>query len=145
MKQATLTLSQFAHDLGAHARITQAVSLVWHKQYVKASAATRQAMREEFMTHFISGMLECNAKQAMRILITPNGERTETQRKAYQAASQKFLYHISRTGAKTEQPKQPSVRIAGHLRTAAMTFLAEFDGESLEDQLRQALIVLRSL
>jgi hypothetical protein len=134
MKKAVLTLSQFAHDLGAHQRITQTVSLVWHKQYTKASAATKQAMRVEFVEAFVRGY--------------SNGVRNltaEAKRNAEMAASQKFKYHISRDGAKSVQPKQTSQRIQPHLRSAAMTFLAEFSGDTLEEQLRQALVVLRSL
>ena len=146
MSKATLTLSQFAQDLGAHSRITRDVSLVWHKQYVKADAVTRKALREEFMTHFIIGFMQCTEKQAMRILITSAPERTADQKKAYEAASQKFLYHISRTGAKSQPAQaQSSKRIAPKVRSAAMDFLAEFEGETLAAQIKAAIAVLNSL
>ena len=56
--QVELTYAQFAHDIGAHQRLTLAVSLVWHKQWLKATPQTRTALRDEFMTHFTMGMLE---------------------------------------------------------------------------------------
>ena len=134
MSKATkpvLTYAQFANDLGAHQRLTLAVSVVWHKQYAKASAVTRTALRDEFMTHFTMGMLECNMKQAVRILTATISERTEKQHKAYMAASQKFKYHIARDGAKSaaKPAAKPvkSTRMTAEARQAAKTFLAMFD------------------
>ena len=143
-----LTYAEFAHDLGAHSRLTREVSLVWHRQYTKADTATKQAMREEFLTHFISGYVKCTEKQAMRILIKGAPERTVEQKQAYEAASQKFLYHISRTGAKSKpaaQTGQTSHRIPAHLRSVAMDFLGEFEGKNLEEQIKQAVALLNAL
>lgn len=142
MSKATkpvLTYAQFANDLGAHQRLTLAVSLVWHKQYTSANAVTRTALREEFLTHFTMGMLECTMPQAVRILTTPKGERTEAQNKAYQAASQKFKYHIARDGAKSAAKPAASLRISREMRGAAKDFLAMF--KSAED----AIKVLRAV
>ena len=128
MSKATkveLTYAQFAHDIGAHQRLTLAVSLVWHKQYVKASAVTRTAMRDEFMTHFTIGMLECTQTQAVRILTATKGERTKAQHAAYMAASQKFKYHISRDGAKSGTKPAKSHRFSADVRSAAKSFLAQ--------------------
>jgi hypothetical protein len=142
MSKATkpvLTYAQFANDLGAHQRLTLAVSVVWHKQYAKASAVTRTALRDEFMTHFTMGMLACNMKQAVRILTATISERTEEQHKAYMAASQKFKYHIARDGAKSETKPVKSLRIPREMRVAANDFLSLFD--SAED----AIKVLRAV
>jgi len=123
--QVELTYAQFANDLGAHQRLTLAVSLVWHKQYAKADAVTRTALREEFMTHFTMGMLECTQVQAVRILTATISERTEAQHKAYMAASQKFKYHIARDGAKSETKPAKSNRLSADLRAAAKAYLAQ--------------------
>lgn len=135
----TLTLSQFAHDLGAHQRITTEVSLVWHKQWLKADAVTRTALRDEFLTHFTMGMLACTMPQAVRILTKTKGERTAKEQGAYMAASQKFKYHISRDGAKSKPAEQTSQRIPADLRAAAKAYLAHFDNVA------DAIKVLRAL
>lgn len=130
MSKATkveLTYAQFAHDLGAHQRLTLAVSLVWHKEYVKADAATRSARREEFMSNFVVGYLECTPVQAVRILTATIGQRTKEQHKAYMAASQKFKYHIARDGAKAQTTPTKSMRLSAATRQAAKDFLAMFD------------------
>ena len=142
MSKATkpvLTYAQFANDLGAHQRLTLAVSLVWHKQWLKATPQTRTALREEFMTHFTMGMLECTQVQAVRILTATISERTKAQHAAYMAASQKFKYHISRDGVKSEAKPVKSLRIPREMRVAAKDFLAMF--KSAED----AIKVLRAV
>lgn len=137
--QVELTYAQFAHDIGAHQRLTLAVSLVWHKQWLKATPQTRTAMRDEFMTHFTMGMLECTQTQAVRILTATISERTKAQHAAYMAASQKFKYHISRDGVKSETKPVKSLRIPREMRVAAKDFLAMF--KSAED----AIKVLRAV
>ena len=131
-KAVPLTLYQFAHDLGAHQRLTREVSFVWHKQYAKATPATRQAMREEFMAAFVLGY--CRGEKSHSI-----------RRNAEMAASQKFKYHISRDGAKDAkaQPEPSRQRVSKVHRDAAMDFLANFEGDTLEEQIKQALAVLR--
>lgn len=139
MSKATLTLSQFAHDLGAHQRLTLEVSAVWHKQWLKATQATRTALRDEFMASFVTGMLDCTQTAAVRILTKTKGERTTAQQAAYMAASQKFKYHISRDGAKSAETQQTSHRVSRDLREAAKAYLAHFDNVA------DAIKVLRSL
>lgn len=145
MSKATLTLKQFAFDLGSHQRITREVSEVWHKQYSKADAATRQAMREDFLSEFIRGYADCTEKQAMRILITVRGERKASEQQAYEAASQKFLYHIARTGTKDQRKEPKRIRFTSEQRKAGDEFLATFPGETLAEQIAKARAFLASL
>ena len=128
MSKLTITLSQFAHDLGAAQRITLEVSTVWHKQWRTSTPETRTALRDEFLTHFMRGMLACTVTEAVRVLTLTKGERNKAQQAAYMAASQKFKYHISRDGAKAKPVTVPSnQRIPTDLRAAAKAYLALFD------------------
>ena len=123
--QVELTYAQFAHDIGAHSRLTLAVSLVWHKQWLKATPQTRKAMRDEFMANFTMGLLECTMPQAVRILTATISQRTKVQHNAYMAASQKFKHHISRDSAKSETKPAKSNRLSADLRAAAKAYLAQ--------------------
>ena len=138
MSKATkpvLTYAQFAHDIGAHSRLTLEVSLVWHKQWLKATPQTRTAMREEFMTHFTMGLLKCTMPQAVRILTATISQRTKVQHNAYMAASQKFKHHISRDSQKNEaKPEVKRMRLSADVRAAAKAYLTQFD--SVEDAIK---------
>jgi hypothetical protein len=148
MSKATkveLTYAQFANDLGAHQRLTLEVSAIWHRQYVKAGPVTRTALREEFMTHFVAGMLSCTVHAAVRILTASKVVRSKAQQNAYMSASQKFKYHISRDGAKSEATPVRQLRVSAERRAIAMDFLSEFEGETLQEQIQQALKLLNAL
>ena len=135
MTETTLTFSQFAHDLGLHSRITREVSLVWHKQYLTATPATRHAMREEFMKAFFDGYVQGVRK------LTP-----EIKRNAEMAANQKFKYHISRDGVKDQPKAAPkAMRVDKAMRNTAMDFLGNFEGESLDAQVKQAIALLKAM
>lgn len=92
-KQLKLTFATFAHDLGAHTRITLDVSVVWHKQFNAADAVTRTAMREEFILNFMIGY---GCKNAQGIMAQSRDERSAEDQKVYDAARAKFTYHVVR-------------------------------------------------
>lgn len=101
MKQNLITLSfaSFAHDIGAHTRITLDVSKVWHLEYVDADKATRSARREEFILNFLIGYGLASAK-ATKVVAQSREERSEADQKVYDAARAKFTYHVVRPTAK---------------------------------------------
>lgn len=98
MTKSTLTLAAFAHDLGAHHRITLEVSEVWHKQYVKADDVTRRALREEFVLNFLVGA-GFTATRAAKVMALSRTERSTADQNAYRAAEMKFKYHVVRDAA----------------------------------------------
>ena len=123
------TLNQFAYQLGCHARITLAHSLIWHKAYIKAADATRAAWRTDFQANFVAGALNVSTERAQAIVALKRTERTATQEQAVNAAGQKFRYHVSRDGAKSKSNKTKShkaeptkVRISAAERAAFEAF-----------------------
>lgn len=94
-KQIKLSFATFAHDLGAHTRITLEVSKVWHDEYLSADEATRKARREEFIRNFLIGY-GLTAARADSVMGQSRDERTADDQKVYDAARAKFTYHIVR-------------------------------------------------
>ena len=116
------TLNTFAYQLGAHARITLAHSLIWHKAYAKADDASRRAWRVDFVLNFVAGNLDVSIAKATSIVALTRTERTKEQELAVNAASKKFAYHISRgVGAKPSNKPEP-VRISAAERAAFAAF-----------------------
>ena len=135
MPSINLTFIQFAHDIGAHARLTREVSLVWHEQFANGTPATRNAMRAQFMQAFIDGY----CKDVRNLT-------AEIKRNAEMAANQKFKYHISRDGAKDKPKAEPKhMRVSKAMRDIAMDFLGNFEGESLDEQIKQAIALLNAM
>jgi hypothetical protein len=122
------TLNQFAWQLGAHARITQAHSLVWHKAYVKATPETQAAWRADFIVHFLRGNLEVTEAQAKAIMGKSRTDRSTAHQNAYRAAEMKFNYHIRRKSSGDAEPAKPTRTTAAE-KAAFARFLAAFDGD----------------
>jgi hypothetical protein len=95
MKDVTLTYAAFANAIGAHDQLTLEVSLVWHREYLKADAATRTARREEFILHFMIGS-KMPAAKAAKIMAQSRTDRTAKAQQLYDRARAKFTYHIVR-------------------------------------------------
>lgn len=117
-KAIPLSFATFAYSLGAHHRITRDVSVVWHRQYVKADAVTRSALREEFIREFLVGYLthgdnpmkpDAAVKRAKKIMGQSRDDRTKDDQKVYDAARAKFTYHVERR-VKGEGNAKPSAK-----------------------------------
>ena len=116
------TLNTFAYQLGAHARITLAHSLIWHKAYAKADVAVRRTWRLDFMLNFVAGNLDVSMAEAISICALTRTERKQAQENAVRAAQMKFKYHISRgIDAKPSNKTEPA-RISAAERAAFAAF-----------------------
>lgn len=116
-KQIKLSFATFAHDLGAHTRITLDVSLIWHTEYLSADEVTRKARREEFILNFLKGY---GCKNPEAIMGQSRDERTADDQKVYDAARAKFTYHVVRPEKQASSGKTDPVAKALSL-VAAMT------------------------
>lgn len=119
MKDITLTYAGFARDVGAHDQLTLEVSTVWHREYVKADAATRTARRDEFILNFMIGT-KCPEAKAKRIMEQSRTERTKDAQKLYDRARAKFTYHIVRPVKKPSSGKADIV-------AQALALIAQMD------------------
>jgi hypothetical protein len=116
-KQIKLSFATFAHDLGAHTRITLDASLIWHTEYVTADEVTRKARREEFIRNFLTGY---GCKNPEAIMGQSRDERTADDQKVYDAARAKFTYHVVRPEKSSGSAKTDPVAKALSL-VASMT------------------------
>jgi len=123
-KSIKLTLSQFAHDLGAHHRITLEVSLVWHEQYTNADDVTRSALRQEFVVNFVRGATGITHDAAVALVALKRTERSADDEKVVNAAGQKFRYHLVRpeasSGLKEVDPVAQAIALLGKLTPAQL-------------------------
>ena len=123
-KRITLTLSQFAHDLGAHHRITLDVSLVWHNQYTNADDVTRTALRHEFVVNFVRGASGLSHDAAVALVALKRTERSAEDEKIVNAAGQKFRYHLVRpeasSGMKESDPVANAIKALSKLTPAQL-------------------------
>jgi hypothetical protein len=137
-----LTIQQFAFNIGNATRKVREAADPFHAAYVGATPEQRKDLRQRWMLGHLEGQ---GVKGAERILSEGKGAGALPEHiKAIDRASSDFRYMVVRPEPATAAPVKAK-RISPVLRSAAMDFLANFEGESLEEQLKQALTVLRSL
>jgi hypothetical protein len=141
---SNISHTQFFINLGSIGRQTEEASKPLHMAYTKGDATQRTTMRRECMAGYIMGKLAVSDKVADRILSQTRTERSEKQQNAYKAANEQFTYHVSRTNNKVK-PQAKSYRIDPKMRDTAMSFLAEFEGETLVEQIKAAKALLSAM
>ena len=147
MSVKTISATQFFFNLGNNDRLTLQASQPIHAAWVKATPEQRTQLRTDCMAHYIMGKLQCSRDEADRILSQTRDERDEAAQRAYRTANERFTYHVSRDNKKVKEatPAPTHKRISTAYREAAMTFLSEFAGETLDEQIKAAIELLKAL
>jgi hypothetical protein len=143
----TIDFNTFAFNIGEQSRLTRDASKPLSISYHKGTPEQQKDLRTRWMLNHLRGALKVNAKVAERILSEGKGAGAKPDNiKAIDKASSDFRYHIVRPEAKTTQPAKPAHnRISVVHREAAMAFLGEFEGETLAEQIKQAVALLNAL
>jgi hypothetical protein len=150
MTKSTVTANEFFFNLGKSDRLTLEASKPLHESYKRGDGAQQKEMRQACMAHYVMGKLAVSRVVADRILSTPRTDRTDREQCAYRVANERFTYHVSRTNNKVANTKvaksaAASYRIDPKMRDTAMRFLAEFEGESLAEQIKAAKALLSAM
>lgn len=111
------------------------------KAYNKAGAEGKAEILLDYKVGYIAGYAKVSMSVAERILSEGKVNRGNTL--AIDAAVASVAYHFRKKPSGDAQQK--SMRIQAHIREAAMTFLGEFEGETLADQIAKALKVLNAM
>jgi hypothetical protein len=142
----SIDFNTFAFNVGEQSRKTRDASLPLHKAYTKAEPEQQRDLRTRWMLNHLRGALAVNAKTAERILSEGKGTGAKPEHiKAIDKASSDFRYHIARPESKQAKAPAKHNRVSVAHREAAMAFLSEFEGETLDEQIKAALEVLRAL
>jgi hypothetical protein len=138
----SLSIQQFAFNVGTTARKVREAADPFHTAYAGGTPTQQADLRKRWMLGHLEGQ---GFTSAERILSEGKGAGAKPAHiKAIDRASSDFRYMVVRP-VKAAPVQAKSMRLSKELRSSAMDFLANFEGESLEDQLKQALAVLRAL
>ena len=129
MSKATVTLSQFAFNLGNNDRLTLEASLPFHVAYVSATPEQKAQLKHDWQVGYIQGKADVDAPTAERILSGGKGGRaSKANIEAIDKSYSSFKYHVVRKPkAKAKAAPAKSMRVAKDLRAAAEAYLAQFD------------------
>ena len=128
---STISATQFFFNLGVVDGMTLKASTPIHKAWLTATPEQRKQLRFDCMAHYIMGKTKCTRKEADRILSQTRTKRSREGQLAYQAANERFTYHVSRDNKKVRAKVTPapvqSFRISREARAAGNAFLKMFD------------------
>jgi hypothetical protein len=138
----SLSIKQFATNVGNHTTAIRDAADAFHEAYTGATPTQQGALRKDWMLGHLEGQ---GVQDAERTFSLGKGKGAKPEAiKAIDRASSDFRYYVVRP-VKAKPVQAASKRISKELRASTMDFLANFEGESLEAQIKQALEVLRAL
>lgn len=138
----SLSIKQFAINVGNSTTAIRTAADAFHTAYIGATTAQQGALRKDWMLGHIEGQGVSNPE---RIFSLGKGKGASAAGiAAIDRAYSDFRYYVVRP-SKAKSAPTTSKRVSKELRSAAMDFLGNFEGDTLEAQLKQALAVLRSL
>lgn len=114
------------------------------KAWLKAKPEAQAEIVAEFKIGYIAGREKISLAEAQAIFEAGKGTGAINPA-AIDRATSAFNYHIRQSKAAPAQQAQRSMRISTVMRERAMDFLAEFEGDSLAEQIKQAVALLNAL
>ena len=132
----TISIKQFAVNVGYVGRKVREAADPFHAAYVEATPEQRKALRLDWMLGHLEGQ---GVKNAERVLSEGKGAGAKPENvKAIDRASSDFRYYVVRPEAKAAAPAK-SMRVAKDLRALAEAYLANFENAA------DAIKVLRAV
>ena len=115
------------------------------KAWLKAKPEAQAEMHRDFMIGWLAGSERISLSAAEAIIVAGKGKNA-TNPAAIDRAYSAFVYHIAQGKAKAapQAPKKRN-RYSAELREAGMDFLANFEGENLNEQIAKAIALLNAL
>lgn len=137
-----LSIKQFAINVGNHTTAIRTAADAFHEAYVGATPTQQGALRKDWMLGHLEGQGVNNPE---RIFSLGKGKGASAEGvAAIDRAYSDFRYYVVRP-VKAKPAPVKSRRISKELRATGMDFLAQFDGETLEAQIKAAVALLKAL
>ena len=137
-----LSIKQFAAQVGNHTVGIKTAADAFHTAYAGATPEQRTQLKQEWMLGHLEGQ---GVKNPERTFSLGKGTGASADGiKAIDRAYSDFRYYVVRpVKAKTEPVKRN--RVSTQARALAMGFLANFEGDTLDAQIKAAVALLNAL
>jgi hypothetical protein len=134
-----------AVSIGKKDAQSEALAVSIRTAYAKAKPEAQAELAREFKIGYISGREKVSLAVATQIFDAGKGVNAINVG-AIDRATSGFNYHIvSKLDTKPATPAQGNKRVSREARALAMDFLGNFEGENLQEQIKQAIALLNAL
>lgn len=147
----TISFDLFALRVGKQSGETREAAKPLHAAYSKATPEQQSDLRQRWMLNHVAGQImvskpsgDAAMTAAKKIIAKGKGKGASRESiLMIDRASSDFRYHIVRpSGAK---PEQARTRVPAAVKAAALVFLAEFEGDTLAQQIDAAIAALKAM
>lgn len=141
-----MSIRTTAKSIGNKDASTAELAVLIRKAYAKAKPELAQEIRADFHIGYISGRDRLSISDSEAIWLAGKGEGAINAPAIVRAVAA-WKYHVADHFATATEPpkKKRHARISAESRALAMDFLGNFKGESLQEQIEQALALLNAL
>ena len=134
-----------AKSIGNKDAQSEALAIAIRKAYAKAKPEAQAELAREFKIGYISGREKVSLAVATQIFEAGKGADAINVG-AIDRATSGFNYHIvSKLVTKPATAPVANKRISAERKAVAMDFLGNFEGETLQEQIKQAIALLNAL
>jgi hypothetical protein len=134
-----------AVSIGKKDAQSEALAVSIRTAYAKAKPEAQAELAREFKIGYISGREKVSLAVATQIFDAGKGVNAINVG-AIDRAYSGFHHHIvSKLDTKPATPAQGNKRVSKEARAMAMDFLGNFEGENLQEQIKQAIALLNAL
>lgn len=147
----TISFDLFALRVGKQAGMTREAAKPLADAYGKATPEQQSDLRGRWMLNHVAGQImvsKPNGDAAMtaakKLLALGKGKGASRESiKMIDKAYSDFRYNIIKQSGK--KPEQARTKVPAAIRAAALVFLAEFEGDTLAQQIDAAIAALRAM
>ena len=139
-----MSIRTTAKSIGNKDASTAELVIAIRKAYAKAKPDVQAEIRADFHIGYISGRDRVSISDAEAIWLAGKGEGAINAPAIVRAVAA-WKYHVTDHLAKPETAPVKHKRVSAEQRAWAMDFLGNFEGESLQEQIKQALALLNAL
>ena len=139
-----MSIRTTAKSIGNKDASTAELAALIRKAYAKAKPEVQAEIRADFHIGYISGRDRVSISDATAIWQAGKGADAINAPAIVRAVAA-WKYHVADHDAKPATPAQGNKRIDKAAKALAMDFLSNFEGETLQEQIKQALALLNAL
>jgi len=139
-----MSIRMTAKSIGNNDAKSSDLAVAIRKAYAKAKPEQQPEIRADFYIGYISGRDRVSISEAAAIVAAGKGADA-INAPAIVRATAAWKYHVVDNGTKPQAQPVAHARVSKAHRDAAMAFLANFEGETRAEQIKQALVVLNAL
>ena len=139
-----MSIRTTAKSIGNKDASTAELAATIRKAFVKATPEVQAEIRADFHIGYIAGRDRVSISDATAIWQAGKGEGA-IDAKAISRAVAAWKYHVADHLAASEAAPVKRQRISAEHRAMAMDFLGNFEGESLQEQIKKAIALLNAL